>query len=58
MFYGAVTYLVGKGFHTVAMPRVPQIFIDEDSSTKTLRLNARPLPMPVNVDGWAVRVVA
>ncbi|MDR3353691.1 MAG: major capsid protein [Synergistaceae bacterium] len=58
MFYGAITFLVGKEFHTVALPRVPQVFSDEDSSTRTLRLSARPLPMPVNVDGWAVRVVA
>jgi hypothetical protein len=58
MFYGAVTFLSGGSFHTVSMPRVPQVFSDEDSSTKTLRLSARPLPMPVNVDGWAVRVVA
>jgi hypothetical protein len=58
MFYGAVTYLAGKSFYTAALPRVPQVFVDEDSSTKTLRLTARPLPMPVNVDGWAVRVVA
>jgi hypothetical protein len=58
MFYGAVTFLVDRQFQTVAEPRVPQIFVDEDSSARTLRLTSRPLPMPVNVDGWAVRVVA
>jgi hypothetical protein len=58
MFYGAVTYMAGKEFQTVALPRVPQVFTDDYSSVRTLRLSARPLPMPVNVDGWAVRVVA
>ncbi|MDR3280947.1 MAG: major capsid protein [Synergistaceae bacterium] len=57
--YGAVTFLtVGENFMTVAATRVPQVFIDTDSSVKTLRLTARPLPMPLNVDGWAVRIVA
>jgi hypothetical protein len=58
MFYGAVTYTVNGVYHTVALPRVPQVFFDDDSSTRVLRLSSRPLPMPVNVEGWAVRVVA
>jgi hypothetical protein len=60
MYYGAVTFLAdGSGsFVTVALPRVPQVFSDTDSSARTLRLTSRPLPMPVNVDGWIVGVVA
>jgi hypothetical protein len=59
MYYGAITYMAAEGsFQTAAVPRLPLVFFDQDSSTRTLRLTSRPLPMPVNVDGWAVRVVA
>ena len=59
MYYGAITYMDNaSNYHTVALPRVPLKFFDQDAGTKTLRVQSRPLPMPRNVDGWAVRVVA
>ena len=59
IYYGAITYMDNAGqYHTVALERVPLVYIDTDSSVSTLRTQSRPLPMPVNVDGWAVKVVA
>jgi hypothetical protein len=59
MYYGAVTFMTGQGqFQTAAVPRLPLVYFDQDSSVRTLRVVSRPLPMPINVDGWAVRVVA
>ncbi len=59
MYYGAITLLDSTGnWHTVALSRVPVILIDSGNSVSTLRVVSRPLPMPVNVDGWAVKVVA
>ncbi len=58
MHYGAITFMDNAGvYHTVEMTRVPVILFDQDSSTKTLRVQSRPLPVPYNVEGWAVRVV-
>jgi hypothetical protein len=59
IYYGAVTYMDNAGaYHTVALERVPLVYFDTDSSVSTLRVQSRPIPMPVNVDGWAVRQVA
>ncbi|MCC8177698.1 MAG: major capsid protein [Cloacibacillus sp.] len=59
MYYGAITQMDDNGaFQTVALGRVPLVLFDQDASTRTLRLQSRPLPMPENVDGWAVRQVA
>ncbi|GHV50399.1 hypothetical protein FACS1894216_02530 [Synergistales bacterium] len=58
IYYGAVTYMdAASNYHTAALPRVPLVLFDQDSATKTLRLTSRPLPMPLNVEGWAVRKV-
>lgn len=58
MYYGAITIMDNAGaYHTVEMSRVPTVFFDPGSTTKTLRVQSRPLPVPFNVEGWAVRVV-
>lgn len=59
MYYGAITIMDGAGgYHTVESPRVPVVLFDQDSGTRVLRVQSRPLPMPFNIEGWAVRVVA
>jgi hypothetical protein len=59
MYYGAITIMDNAGaYHTIALPRVPALLFDQDSAVRTLRVSSRPLPMPVNVNGWAVKVVA
>ena len=59
MYYGAITIMDNAGaYHTIALPRVPVLLFDQDSAVRTLRVSSRPIPMPVNVDGWAVKVVA
>ena len=59
MYYGAITIMEStSNFYTAALPRVPIKFFDQDACTKTLRVQSRPLPMPRNVEGWAVRKVA
>jgi hypothetical protein len=59
MYYGAITIMDNAGaFQTIALPRVPVVLFDQDSAVRTLRVSSRPVPMPVNVDGWAVKVVA
>lgn len=57
--YGLITYMDNEGGrHSAALPRVPMVYFDPADSISTLRLQSRPVPMPVNVDSWAVRVVA
>lgn len=59
MCYGAVTLMDATGaFMTVSLDRVPAVLFNTDAATRTLRVQSRPVPMPENIDGWAVRVVA
>lgn len=54
MLYGAV---VDVSIGSFAMSRVPKSWIIEKPSARVLQLSSRPLPVPVNVDGYFVGTV-
>jgi hypothetical protein len=54
MLYGAV---IDVSIGSFAMPRVPKSWIEEKPSARILQLSSRPLPVPVNVDGYYVGTV-
>lgn len=58
-YYGAVTLVnpETKQFVTVEGDRVPQSWVSVEPPTRTLQLNARPLPVPHEVDSWYVMQV-
>lgn len=54
IIYGAVTQ-VEKGSHvTYEATRVPKVWTDEDNDVTKVRVSARPLPIPEDIDGWYV----
>lgn len=58
-YYGAVTLVDPdtKQFVTVEGDRVPQSWVSIEPPVRTLQLNARPLPVPHDVDSWYVAKV-
>lgn len=56
--YGAVTQVEpGSGFKTYEAEIVPKYTMDEKNDLETLRETSRPLPVPDDVDSWAVLIV-
>ncbi len=55
--YGAVTQMEGNGFVTYESEIVPKQWSREEDNIKMLRLTSRPMPLPEDVDSWAVGVV-
>lgn len=56
--YGSVTQVEpGVGFQTYEAEIVPKHTIDEKNDIEMLRETSRPLPVPDDVDSWAVLVV-
>lgn len=56
--YGAVTQVEPEsGFQTYEAEIVPRYTIDEKNDLETLRETSRPIPVPDDVDSWAVLVV-
>lgn len=58
-YYGAVTLVNPdtKQFFTVEGDRIPHSWVTVEPPTHTLQLNARPLPVPHEVDSWLVAKV-
>ncbi len=55
--YGAVTQIEDENFVTIEGMRVPKSWVDKDNEVRKLRLTARPLPVPDDIDGWYVAEV-
>jgi hypothetical protein len=55
--YGAVTQVENGQFVTIEGTRVPKSWVDEDNEVRKLRITARPLPAPDDVDSWYVGIV-
>lgn len=58
-YYGAVTLVDPdtKRFHTIEGDRIPHSWITVEPPTRSFQLNARPLPVPHEVDSWAIATV-
>ncbi|KNF08549.1 phage major capsid protein E [Gottschalkia purinilytica] len=54
MAYGAVTQIEQGQHVTYEATRVPKVWDDENNDIKNIRVSSRPLPIPADVDGWAV----
>ena len=57
MIYGAVTQMEKGEFYTYEGTRVPKKWADEENEVMKLKITARPLPVPEDVDDWYVAVV-
>lgn len=57
--YGAITQMEqgSQDFTTYEGGRVPKIWADHQNEQKMVRLSARPVPKPGNVDSWVVATV-
>lgn len=55
--YAAVTQIEKGKFVTIEGERVPKYIVDEENEVQKLRLTSRPVPVPEDVDSWAVSVV-
>lgn len=55
--YGAVTQVESGNFVTIEGTRVPKSWVDDQNEVRKLRISARPLPVPEDVDGWHVAKV-
>lgn len=58
--YGAVTFLDSntKDFRTVVGERAADSWINKNPDCRFIALNARPLPVPTEVDSWFVGIVS
>lgn len=52
--YGLITQLEDGKFQSYEAKQVPKIFCNNNSDVKMFRLTSRPLPRPVDVEGWCV----
>lgn len=52
--YGAVTQLENGTFKTYEAKRVPKSWENEADDIRMIRLASKPVPVPYNVDSWAV----
>lgn len=55
--YAAVTQYEKEKPVTIEGTRVPKHIVDTKNEIQTLRMTARPIPAPFNVDSWFVAVV-
>lgn len=55
--YGAVTQIENGSRVTIEGSRIPKSWVDEENDVRKLRISARPLPVPVDVDSWYVATV-
>lgn len=55
--YGAITQMENGKFVTYEGERIPKNWADNDNDMLMLRLSARPVPVPDDVDGWLVAEV-
>jgi len=56
--YGAVTQMESDGqFHTFEGSRVPKSWADQNADARMIRLTSRPVPVPIDIDGWLVAQV-
>jgi hypothetical protein len=55
--YGGITQIEGEEFVTFEGQRIPKNWVDRNNDTKMLRISARPLPVPEDVDDWYVLTV-
>ena len=55
--YGAVTQVENEQFITIEGTRVPKAWVDKNNDIRKLRIAARPLPVPDDVDNWYVGIV-
>lgn len=52
--YGSVTQLEGDNFITYANKRVPKVWVNADNDNRMLRLSARPVAVPFDIEAWKV----
>ena len=52
--YGAVSQMEKDVFVTYESHRVPKIWSEEKNDIKMIRLSARMLPVPYDVQSWVV----
>lgn len=57
ILYGAITQIENNGFVTIEGTRIPKNWVDTNNDVVKLRLGARPLPVPEDVDDWYVAQV-
>lgn len=57
MKYGIVTQMENKEFKSYEGKKVPKKWSDEANDQMMVRLTSRPVPVPVNLDSWAVATV-
>jgi hypothetical protein len=57
MLYGAVTQLENGQFVTYEGTRIPKSWADDENEQRMIRLSARPVPKPEDVDDWFVAQV-
>lgn len=57
MTYGAVTVMINEKFTTVEGARAPVSWTKNDPPARYVQVNARPLPIPHEVDAWYVAKV-
>ncbi|ECD6517328.1 major capsid protein [Salmonella enterica subsp. enterica] len=55
--YGAHSQYENKKLVTIEGTRIPKYMVDEDNEIQKLRLVARPVPVPSDIDSWIVSVV-
>lgn len=55
--YGAVSQVENKTWNTYEGTRIPKMWADEENDITKLRVSARPLPVPEDVDEWFVAIV-
>lgn len=55
--YGAVTQMEKDEFYTYEGERIPKSWSDNVNEVKMLKITARPLPVPEDVDDWYVATV-
>lgn len=52
--YGAVTQMESQQFVTIEGSRIPKSWADEQNEQRMLRISSRPVPLPEDIDDWAV----
>lgn len=53
--YAQVTFVKkGSGFHSYAQPMVPRVTESEDNNLMEVQVYSRPVPYPLDMDGWMV----
>lgn len=55
--YGIVTQMEKGAFKSYVGTKVPKLWADEANDRRMVRLTSRPVPVPENLDAWAVGTV-